>query len=194
MAGTNLVKTLTTKYAKLLGEHEFAERLTEDAIGLDAIIEATNRCDARKKDIDEKLAAIETVIWLFDPDWNPATIRPNYPRKRYDSPGAISRTAYAVLRDAPIPLTTREIARVVVGRLGIECPVERDVARIEGAILRTLSGREGKTVRIMSHKPIRWSIIPRDQARAGTKRSRPDASVPLENEESQRPAAQRYAS
>jgi DNA-binding XRE family transcriptional regulator len=75
MTGSHVVSLLTTKYAKLLGEYEFAERMTEDAIGLAAIIEATNRCDARKKEIDEKLAAIETVIWLFDTNWNPATVK-----------------------------------------------------------------------------------------------------------------------
>lgn len=71
MTGSHVVSLLSKKYAKLLGEHEFAERLTEDAIGLDAIIEATNRCDERKREIDEKLAAIETVIWLFDTEWDP---------------------------------------------------------------------------------------------------------------------------
>lgn len=36
MTGTNLVNSLTIKSAKLLGEYEFAERMTEDAVGLDA--------------------------------------------------------------------------------------------------------------------------------------------------------------
>jgi hypothetical protein len=126
MTGTNLIKTLTTKYAKLLGEHEFADRMTEDAIGLEAIIEATNRCDARKKDIEQKLAAVETVIWMFDAEWDPARVRPNYPRKRYAKPGAISRAAYAVLRDAKIPMTSRRIARVVAARLGYEKLEERE--------------------------------------------------------------------
>jgi len=42
--------------------------MVEEAIGLDAIIESTNRCDARKNEIKKTLEAIETVIWLFDPD------------------------------------------------------------------------------------------------------------------------------
>jgi hypothetical protein len=54
----------------------------------------------RKKEISEKLEAIETVIWMFDAEWDPARVRPNYPRRRYLKNGAISRTAYAVLRDA----------------------------------------------------------------------------------------------
>ena len=178
MAGTNLVKTLTRKYAQLVGEYEFAERPSEDAIGLDSIIEATIHCDAHKKEINDKLAAIETVIWMFDPSWNPATVRPNYPKTRYDRPGAISRAAYAILGEAPRPLTTREIAKLVVTRLNIENPVERDVARIESAVHGSLSGREGKTIQAVSRNPIRWALIPRENVKAGRrKQSKPPPKI-----------------
>src|SRR6202012_3015255 len=98
---------------------------------LDAIIEATHQCDKRKKDIDNKLEAIETVIWMFDAEWNPATVRPNYPRKKHHKPGTISRAAFAVLREAKQPLTTRQIAKMVVERIGMSKPDERELSRIE---------------------------------------------------------------
>ncbi|MEJ0025500.1 MAG: hypothetical protein WDN01_05680 [Rhizomicrobium sp.] len=173
-----VVSILSKKYAKLLGEYEFAERLTEDAVGLDAIIEATNRCDLRKKDLDEKLSAIETVIWLFDPDWDPAKVRPTYPRKQHVTKGAISRTVYAILRDATVPLSRRELARMVAARLRIEPPDEREISRIESDIHLTLKGREGRTAQVVSYKPMRWVAIPKEQARAGRNRqSKPNAKI-----------------
>ena len=74
-----VISMLTKKYAQLLGEFEFAERQVEDAFGLDAIIAATERIDQRKREIEEKLEALETVIWLFDAEWDPARVKPNYP-------------------------------------------------------------------------------------------------------------------
>jgi len=163
MAGTNLIKTLTRKHAQLQGEYEFAERMVEDAYGLDAITEATNRCDQRKTEINELLAAIETVIWLYDPDWDPAKVRPNYPRNKHLKPGAIARTAYSVLRDAKFPMTSREIARVVAGRLGYGKLEEREMMRIDSAVYSALDGRVGKITMIVSNNPRRWAIIPRDR-------------------------------
>src|SRR5205814_3319400 len=97
---------------------------------------------------------------------HPSGIRPNFPRKRHLKPGTISRATYAILRDAKIAMTTREIARVVASRLGYEKPGERDVARLEGAIYIALMDRVGTTLQIASKNPIRWSLIPRDQVRS----------------------------
>ena len=82
MPGTGLLNALTDKYAKLLGELEFADRSVMDAgQGLAAFDEAVYQVARVKKDLEEKLAAIETVIWMFNPDWDPSGIRPHYPRK-----------------------------------------------------------------------------------------------------------------
>lgn len=174
MAGTNLVKTLTTTYAKLLGELEFADRTVMDtADGLAAFDEAVYQAGLRKRDIEEKLAAIETVVWMFDPDWDPAAIRPNFPRKRHLKPGTISRAAYAVLRDARVSMTTREVARVVACRLGYEKPEERDMKRLDGAVHVALNKRLGITLQIASKNPIRWALIQRDQVRSRSGVQRP---------------------
>jgi hypothetical protein len=167
MAGTNLIYTLTTLYAKLLGELEFADRSVMDTgVGLAAFDEAILQVGCRKREINEKLAAIETVIWMFDADWDPSAIRPNYPRKRHVKPGSISRAAYGVLREAKTPMTTREISRVVASRLGNVEPDERGISRIEGAIYQALMKRVGVTLEIAEKDPIRWSLIPRDQVRS----------------------------
>jgi hypothetical protein len=185
MAGTNLVKTLTAKYAKLLGEYEFAERMVEDAIGLDAIIEASNRCDARKEEIGKTLEAIETVIWLFEPDWNPAAVRPNYPRQRHFARGDLSKQLFDILKDAETPLTRHEIAH----RLAIADPTDQEIKRIENGIQTTLNDRKGRTIQVASYNPTRWALIPTENAKAGTNKRR-QRKIPISLP---RPEAQRRA-
>jgi len=163
MVGTNLVKTLSKKYAQLLGEYESASQNVEDAIGVSAIIEATQNADLRKKDLLEKLEAIETVIWLFDDSWDPATVRPKSPRKRKGPPKAINATALTVLREAQEPMTSRELALIVAKRLGYENTAQSDVARVRAVIHAALSRNIGKTVEIVSRGPIRWRIVSRNK-------------------------------
>jgi hypothetical protein len=165
MAGPLVVSLLTKQYAKLLGELEFADRPVMDTDGLAAFDEAVYRAASQKREIEEKLAAIETVIWMFDADWDPSAIRPNYPRKRHAKVGAISPAAYGILRDAKVPMTTRDIARVVAARLRYEKPEERDIARIDSAVNVALTKRVGVTVQIVSKNPIYWELIPRDRVR-----------------------------
>lgn len=189
MAGTNLVKTLTRTYAKLQGEYEFAERMVEDAIGLDAIIEASDRCDARKEEIEKTLEAIETVIWLFDPDWNPATVRPNYPRQRFVSRGDLSKPLFAILKEANTPLSRRELAREIAHRLGLTDPNGQEIKRIENGIQTTLNDRKGRTIQIASYNPTKWALIPRENAKAGINKRR-QRKIPISLP---RPEAQRRA-
>ena len=166
MPGTALIKTLSAKYAKLLGELEFADRSVMDTGGgLAAFDEAIFHVGRQKREIEEKLAAIETVIWLYDPDWDPSRVQSIRPKKPVEKFGKISRTAYAILRDAKIPMTTREISRVVASRLGYVGPDERQIAGLDAAIYGVLMKRVGVTLQIAEKDPIRWSLIPRDQVR-----------------------------
>lgn len=170
MPGSHVVSLLTKQYARLLGELEFADRsIMDTGAGLAAFDEAIYAVAALKKEIGEKLAAIEVVIWMYDENWDPSAIRPNFPRQRHLKPGAISRAAYAILRDAKIPMTTREIARVAAARLGYANADEREITRIEGAVYGALDKKVGVTLEIVQREPIRWQLIPRDQVRSRTK-------------------------
>ena len=188
-SGTNLVKTLTRTYAKLVGEYEFAERMVESAIGVDAIMEAGDRCEARKKEIDKTLEAIEIVIWLFDPKWDPAKVRPNYPRQKFYGRGDLSKPLFAVLRDAEAPLTRREIAREIARRLGLPKPTTEEIRRIENAIQTTLYDRRGRAIQIVSRHPNRYALIEREKVKAGTNKRVRSSKIraTLPNLESERP-------
>lgn len=173
MAGEHVISALTKKYRNLLGEFEFAERQVGDAFGLKAIIAATERADQRKRQIEEQLEALETVIWLFDPDWDPAVVRPNYPRVPHKKRGDIAKTAYAVLGAAKTPMTSREVAKIVAARLGYQKLEERDMARIDSAIFVAFKARIGKTLQIASQHPTRWELIAREVVAAQAPRRQP---------------------
>jgi hypothetical protein len=166
MAGPLVISILTKKYAQLRGEWEFAERTVEDAIGLKEIIAATQRSDERKRTIEDQLAAIETVIWLFDEKWDPAAVRPLTPRKKHWTRNVISRAALRVMREAGNPMSSREITHAIVARLSYGKLEEREMARIDNAVFVALDTRVGSSVLKVGAKPIRWSLIPRDQVRS----------------------------
>jgi len=165
MAGSHVVSLLTKKYAQLLGEQEFVYRRVEDATGLKEIVAVTQRADDRKREIDDILVAIETVVWLYDPKWDPSGLRPLTPRKKYWTPNTISRAALRVLRAAGEPLTTTEITHRIAALLGYDRFEGSEINRVNSAVVATLDRRVGSTILRTGANPTRWSIIPRDQVR-----------------------------
>jgi hypothetical protein len=170
MTGPLIISMLSKKYAQLLGEQEFAYRTVEDANGLKEIVAATQRADERKRQIDDILASIETVVWLYDPKWDPSGLRPLAPRKKHWTPSTISRAALKILREAGEPLTTTQITHRIAVRLGLPKFEGREINRINTAVNTTLNQRVGSTILRSNESPIRWSIIPRDEVRPRRKR------------------------
>src|SRR5712671_884166 len=62
------------------------------------------------------LTHVDATMLLFDPDVRPEEIRPRQPRARnsWFRPGECLRLIYDVLRDAPQPVTTRELAERIM--------------------------------------------------------------------------------
>ena len=134
-AKPNLVKTLTSKHARLQGL-----ALRNEA---DRPIHLLN------------LYHVECVIRMFAPDWTPARpIAPRGPKKlgRY---GAMTRGAIAVLREADRPLSARELAVQVLAKEGKDDPAL--IWAVMGCLVTTLAKRDS----IIRHEgfPLRWSIV-----------------------------------
>lgn len=130
----NLVKTLTSKHARLQG------------------LAAREGPDRSKHILD--LYHVECVIRLFAPDWMPAKpVAPRGPKKlgRY---GAMTRGAVAVLREADRPLSAREIAVQVLAAEGKADPAL--IWAVMGCLTTTLAKRDS----IVKHEgfPLRWSL------------------------------------
>lgn len=153
-----IVSALGRKYAQMRGEFEVAEQEIEHVHGLNEITEATLRVDRRKRELEENMASLEAVIWLFDAKWDPSIVDPLYPRQVRLKPGAISRAALRVLRHATQPMTTREIARIVWTDLDKGAVDEREMAGVDSAIVATLERKIGTTIKLHAGPPRRWSV------------------------------------
>lgn len=105
----------------------------------------------------EDLAAIDRVIGMFMPDFDPSKIKPVRPRHRYAT--GINRKAINILREAGRACSTVEIAeRIMTKRGGTFTKRERsDLVRAIGASLRHL--RRIKRVQSERRGLLAWWTI-----------------------------------
>jgi hypothetical protein len=174
-----LVKTLTTKYAHLRGEYEYADRDIEGVIGLDAIDAATARILKRKKQIHRQMNAIEIVIHLFDPTWDFATVKPIRPSKSTHKKGSVAQFGYDVLRENNNePMTIWKMVRPLVAKLGITNPDTQVLQRYAANLNTTFMNRRHDTVKMLEGLPRRWMLrnyVPLPSADASSSsRSKPE--------------------
>jgi hypothetical protein len=183
MAGSHTISKLTRTYALLMGEYEVIEREIEYVSGVRDMLREINRIEREKRVMLKQLDHIAATAKLIDPKWERERVRPVYPRKTDKHTGVISTAAYKVLREAGEPLRARQIARRAAEKLGME-PCERELKRLDVAIRAALNSKIGRTVLLVSEKPMTWALMPRDKVRSAgpasaTKRGRPDAVPPL---------------
>jgi hypothetical protein len=106
------------------------------------------------------LTHLDATLRLFDPEIRPEEIRPCQPRTRsvWFRPGECLRLIYDVLRDAPQPLPTREIADRVIGMKGLTNGDERSRALIQKVVLGSLSRARDTIERVETAGVVRWRV------------------------------------
>jgi len=118
-----------------------------------------NRNEAKR--LADMMRHVEAVLKMLRPEFDLKSIAA---RRRYKaaSPykrGEVSRTVLAILRDAPGPLTAREISVLMLQRKGIENPRTPAIRAMFGAVNPSLRNHEGKTVeRVGQGMPARWRV------------------------------------
>jgi hypothetical protein len=124
-------------------------------------------------DLEQKLGEhriavthLDATLRLFDPEIRPEEIRPRQPRTRsaWFRPGECLRLIYDVLRDAPQPLTTREIADRIIDMKAMITEDERRRALIQKVVLGSLSRTKDMIERVETAGVIKWRV--RQAARA----------------------------
>lgn len=159
MSTSHFFTEMERQYAVLLGRYQVAEHATETIVGLKALTEADARISKERRGLQQKMDRIVVQIQgQCDPDWTPDHIRPVVERTQNDRRGEISKAAYKVLKGAPRPLKTREIAHAVAPLLGLVEPDEREMARIDVAIYTAMKRRLKEGMVVCEGKPIQWSI------------------------------------
>jgi hypothetical protein len=142
MAAPNLVITLTRRYSRLLGE----------------FLRAEAQCEAARIQMEH----IAATIAMFDDRWDAAAVKPTRPVARLTNlkHGQASRMAIGVLREAAGPMTTMEIAMLVIERCDKPPTGRNAAARLANTITATLKKKIGKTVATDNGRPRRWWIQP----------------------------------
>ena len=112
------------------------------------------------------LTHLDATMRLFDPQLRPEDIRPRRRRtcNAWFRPGECLRLIYDVLRDAPEPATTRELAERIVAMKNLAVTDDRQRALIQKTILASLNRAKETIERIETAGVAGWRV--RQAARA----------------------------
>ena len=104
------------------------------------------------------LAHLDATMVLFDPELRPEEIRPRQRRtcNAWFRPGECLRLIYDALRDAPQPVTTRELVERITDVKGLLAVDDRQRALIQKTILASLSRAKETIERIETTGGVRW--------------------------------------
>ena len=106
------------------------------------------------------LAHLDATMRLFDPDIQPQDIRPRQqrPRSAWFRQGECLRLIYDELRDAPQPLTTRELAVRIMRVKAMPIDDERRRELIQKTILGSLNRANETIARIEAAGIVSWRL------------------------------------
>jgi len=106
------------------------------------------------------LAHLDATMRLFDPDLLSHQADPAQQRERVSwfRPGECRRLIYDVLRDAPQPLATRELAERVMAARGMPAADHRARALIQKTVLASLSRAKGTIERTETAGVVSWRV------------------------------------
>ena len=121
------------------------------------------RCQAQLGKFAKDLEHIDGALAVFAPDFVQEAVRPKVfvPPSSWSKRGEMSRVVLNILRTAPEPLTTREIASMVIRQRGLEVTSAtlNIMTRRVGHCLR--DKREHGTVRSLEETGLwlQWEIV-----------------------------------
>ena len=120
-----------------------------------------NRLERELLERRASLTHIDATMRLFDPDIRPQEIRPRRLRDRnaWFQPGECLPRIYDVLRDAPSPLATRDIAERLIAAKAIPAADDRQRSLIQKTILGSLNGAKATIERTEAAGVVQWRLI-----------------------------------
>lgn len=123
------------------------------------LVGMVGRLEQQLADHQVSLTHLDATMRLFDPD---LPLRETDPQQRervsWFRPGECLRTIYDVLRDAPHPLTTRDVARRVIAAKGIPVADDRTQALLQKTVLASLSRAKSAIERLEVEGVVSWRV------------------------------------
>jgi hypothetical protein len=106
------------------------------------------------------LTHLDATLRLFDPDIRPNEIRPKQQRTRstWFGHGECLRLIYDELRDAPQPMTTRELAERIMRVKAISAADDRCRDLVQKTLLGSLSRARDTIARIETAGVVSWRL------------------------------------
>ena len=106
------------------------------------------------------LAHLDATMRLFDPDIRPNTIRPKQQRARsaWFRPCECLRLIYDELRDAPRPMTTRELAERIMAVKAMPMADDRQRELVQKTILGSLNRAKQTIARSETAGVVSWRL------------------------------------
>jgi hypothetical protein len=107
------------------------------------------------------LTHVDATMRLFDPDIRPDTIRAKQPRARsaWFRQGECLRLIYDALRDAPQPVTTRELAERIMHVKAMSAADDHRRELIQKTILGSLNRARETIARVQTEGVVRWELV-----------------------------------
>ena len=106
------------------------------------------------------LTHLDATMRLFDPELRPEEISPR-PRRTCNAwfrPGECLRLIYDVLRDAPAPVTTRDLAERIMAMKRLSASDARERALIQKTILASLNRARDTIERVETAGVVSWRV------------------------------------
>ena len=123
------------------------------------LVGVVGRLEQQLADYRGSLTHLDATMRLFDPD---LLLQDSDPQQRervsWFRPGECLRVIYDVLREAPAPLTTRDVAKHVIAVKAISVADERTQALIQKTILASLSRAKTTLERLEVDGTVSWRV------------------------------------
>jgi hypothetical protein len=106
------------------------------------------------------LAHVDATMRLFDPNSRPHEIRPKHPRERraWFRHGECLRLIYDPLRDAPQPVTTRELAERIMRVKAMPTTDDRRRELVQKTVLGSLNRAKQTIIRVETAGVVSWQL------------------------------------
>ena len=143
-----------------MAEPHVVSALREKRAEISGVIEEMERRIAQHR---ADLVHVDAVLRLYVPDLEPDSIAPKAVRRRNDwfRPGELARMVLDILRTAPAPLSTREIAVQVMERRSLDTGDGRTVQLVTKLVHNAVTRQtSGLVERVENGKATAWRVRP----------------------------------
>lgn len=150
----HLERRISTYLSELREAKRVADKATSAAAELPTLRTRITR-------LEELIRAIETLLREDDPSWNCSRVKPKR-KNAFHSPfpiGEMGPMALDVLREAALPMTTRDVVRIMLEKIEV-IDYERDTLdRLANSLGGYLKNHKGDLVDSDGHWPQKWWVI-----------------------------------